>query len=193
MSQGASLVCSAFLTLGQSGEPMSHLGLQLAQLNRQDHLHSKIPRNIKLSPFLIVGQYSPHPPCWNLWHTFVPKMLVRIDCTVPKLMLTSLAMLHISHLLSYIARVCTTLTFSSVVASLGQPDRPSFSMLSLPLYCPFYHCAIRKRLLPKVYNYLPLFIYLDILYVLFRIKDHSMANFHTPLFTSAFLISVDLY
>ena len=114
-------------------------------------------------------------------------MLVRIDCTVPKLMLTSLAMLHISHLLSYIARVCTTLTFSSVVASLGQPDRPSSSMLSLPLYCPFYHCAIRKRLLPKVYNYLPLFIYLDILYVLFRIKDHSMANFHTPLYNFCFL------
>ena len=53
---------------------------------------------------------------------------------------TSLAMLRRSCLLSHIIRVCTTMTFSSVVASLRQPDCPSSSTLSLPLYCPFFHC-----------------------------------------------------
>ena len=40
-NQSASVVSSAFLTLGQSGEPMYHLGLQLARENRWDHLHSE--------------------------------------------------------------------------------------------------------------------------------------------------------
>ena len=43
---------------------------------------------------------------------------------------TSLAMLRRSRPLSHIARVCKTLTFSSAVASLGLPDRPSYSTLS---------------------------------------------------------------
>ena len=63
----------------------------------------------------------------------IPKMSVRISCTAPKIMPTSLAMLRRSCLLSHITRVCTTLTFSSVVASLGRPNPPSSSTLSLPL------------------------------------------------------------
>ena len=51
-------------------------------------------------------------------------MLVRIDGTAPKLMPTSLTMFRRSRLLSHITRVCMTLIFSSVVASLGL-DHPS--------------------------------------------------------------------
>ena len=29
----------------------------------------EIPKNIEPSPFLIIGQHSGHPSCWNLWHT----------------------------------------------------------------------------------------------------------------------------
>ena len=90
----------------------------------------KMPRNIKLSPFLIIGQHSRT----HLAETFdIPKMLVRIDCTPPKVMHTSLAMHCRSHLLSHITRVCTTLKFTSVVASLGRPDRQSSSTHSLSL------------------------------------------------------------
>ena len=71
VSQGASIVCSAFLNLGQSGEAMSHLGLQLArQIARIIFIaRHEIPRNIKPSPFLIIGQHLRHPSCLNLWHT----------------------------------------------------------------------------------------------------------------------------
>ena len=104
-------------------------------IGRQD-----IPRNIEPSPFLIIGQHSWHPSC----RTFdIPKMSVRINCTAPKLMLTSLAMLRRSHLLSHITWVCTTLTFSSVVAYFGWQDYPSSSMLSLPLLnsaAQFFNC-----------------------------------------------------
>ena len=62
---------------------------------------------------------------------------------------TSLAMLLRSLLLSHITRVCSILLFSSVA-------RPSFSLnaLSPPLKlcCPFFHCAIRWRLLPKSFQ-----------------------------------------
>ena len=52
----------------------------------------------------------------HLAETFdIPKILVRIDSTAPKLMPTSLAMLRRWPLLSHITRVCTTLTFSSAV------------------------------------------------------------------------------
>ena len=46
----------------------------------------------------------------------IPKMSVRIDFTVPKLMPTSLAMLGSSRIVSHTTRVCTTLIFSSAVA-----------------------------------------------------------------------------
>ena len=80
-------------------------------------------------------------------------MSVRIDCTVPKLMSTSLARLPRSRLLSHITRVCMTLTFSSALESLGRPDRPSSSTLSPPLKlcCPFFNCTLR-RLLPKGFH-----------------------------------------
>ena len=85
--------------------------------------------------------------------TFLRCRLVRIDCTAPKLMPTSLAMIRRSRLLSHITRVCTTLTFSSSVASLGRPDGPSSQTFSFSVffYCPFIHCAtcIRWSLLPK--------------------------------------------
>ena len=48
-------------------------------------------------------------------------------------MTSLLAMLRMSQLLSHISRVCTTLTFSSAVASFSQPFCPSNSTLSLPL------------------------------------------------------------
>ena len=81
------------------------------------------------------------------------RSLVRIDCTASNLIPTSLAMLSRTRLLSNITRVCTALTFSSVVASLGRPDRPSFSTPSphLKLCCPFFHCTI-MRLLPKGFH-----------------------------------------
>ena len=57
VGQGDSIVCSAFLTLIQSDEFMSHLELQLARriavvicIAKQE-----IPRNIEPSPFLIIG------------------------------------------------------------------------------------------------------------------------------------------
>ena len=90
----------------------------------------EIPRNIKPCSFLIIGQHSRHPSCKNFDR---PKMSVRIDYTVPKLIPTSLVMLRRSHLLSHITGVCTALTFSSEVASLERPDRPSSSTLSLTL------------------------------------------------------------
>ena len=79
-------------------------------------------------------------------------MLNRIDCTAPKLMPTSLAMLRRSPLLSHISSMCTTLTFLSAVASLGQPDRPSSSTISLPLLnsaAYSFNCAIGRRQDPK--------------------------------------------
>ena len=109
----------------------------------------EIPRNIELSPFLIVNISGTH-----LAETFdIPKMSVWIDCTAPKLTPTSLPMLYRSRLLSNITRECTTLTFPSAVASLGRPDRPSSSTFSPPLKlcCPFFHCAIR-RLLPRSFH-----------------------------------------
>ena len=74
-------------------------------------------------------------------------MPVRTDCIAPKLMPTSLSMLHRSRLLSHITRVCMTLTFSSAMVSLflGRPDCPSSSTLSLHplrLCCPCFYCAI---------------------------------------------------
>ena len=43
----------------------------------------------------------------------------------------SLAVLRRSRLLSHITRLCTTLTFSSVMAAFGRPDRPSSPTLYL--------------------------------------------------------------
>ena len=47
MSRDDSIVCSAYLTLGQSGIPRPDLQLQLARKNRRDHLHSETPDNEK--------------------------------------------------------------------------------------------------------------------------------------------------
>ena len=83
----------------------------------------------------------------DLAKTFgIPKMSIKIDCTVPNLMPTSLAMLCKSHLLSHITRVCTTLTFSSAMASLGRPDRPSSSTFSLPplKLCAHFFTVLRR-------------------------------------------------
>ena len=93
------------------------------------------------------------------WSTFaaliLPKLLTYLRCrlcTAPKRMPTSLV--HMSRLLSHITRVCTTLTVSSVMASLVWLSSSTLS-LSLPpphkICCPFY-CAIRRRLLPKGFN-----------------------------------------
>ena len=80
----------------------------------------KIPRNIKPSPFLF-NISSIHPA-----KTFVkPKMSVRIYCTAPKRMHTSLAMLRRSRHFSHIFRDCRTFTFLSAVLSLGRPDYPN--------------------------------------------------------------------
>ena len=106
--------------------------------------------NIEPSPFLIIGQHLRHPS----YDTFdIPKMSVRIDCTAPKLMPTSLAMLRRSRLLSHINSACTTMTFSSVVASLGHLSIILNALSpSLKLGCPFFHCAIRRRLLPNGFH-----------------------------------------
>ena len=48
----------------------------------------EIPRNIKPSPFLIISQHSRRPSCLTFE---LPKMVVRIDYTAPKLMPTSLS------------------------------------------------------------------------------------------------------
>ena len=67
----------------------------------------------------------------------------------------SLAIHPRSRLLSPLTRVYTTMTFSSAVAYLGNPDRPSSSTLSLPFLnsaVHFYHCAIGRRLLPKGFH-----------------------------------------
>ena len=64
-------------------------------------------------------------------------------------------MLRRSRFLSHITRACTTLTFSSVGASLWRPDRSSSSTLSFPPLkrcCLFIQCAIRRRLLPKGFH-----------------------------------------
>ena len=51
-------------------------------------------------------------------------LLVSRDCCVAS---------QVSTPITHNLRVCTFLTFSSVVVSLGRPDRPSSSTLSLPL------------------------------------------------------------
>ena len=110
-----------------------------------------IPRNIEPIPFLIIGQHLRHP----FAQTFdIPKISVRIDCTAPKLMPTSLAICGRSRLLSHITRVFTTLIFLSAVASLRRLDHTSSSVLSFPLkLCsPCFQCAIRRRLLPMGFN-----------------------------------------
>ena len=87
----------------------------------------------------------------------IPKMSVRIDWTAPKLMPTSLAISRRFRLLSHMTRLCTTSTFSSVVASLGS-HRPFIIFNALPpppllkFSSPFLHCAIRRRLLPKGFH-----------------------------------------
>ena len=96
----------------------------------------QIPRNIEPSPFLITGHHSLD----HLAKTIdIPKMSVRFDCTAPKIMATSLPLLCMSRLLSHIIMVCTTMTFLSAVASLGQSDHRSPSMLSLSLLNPAAH------------------------------------------------------
>ena len=103
----------------------------------------EIPRNIEPSPFLSLFNIRRT----HLVETFdIPKMSVRIDCTAPKLMPTSLAMVRRSRLLSHMTEVCTTLTFSSAVASLGRPDRSSSTLPPPPLKLCwlFFHCAIKR-------------------------------------------------
>ena len=84
-------------------------------------------------------------------------MSVWIDCTALKFMPTSLAMLCRS-------RLHITITHNQGVHDLdicisagafGRPDLPSSSTLSLPLLNSadyFFHCAIRRRLLPKGFH-----------------------------------------
>ena len=115
MRQDASIVCSVFLTLGQSAEPMPHLLGKIAGIIFT--ARQKIHRTIKPSPYLIIGHQSRHPSCQNF---DIPKMSVMINCTASKGTPTSLAMLCKSRLLSHITRGCMTMTFSSVVASLGR-------------------------------------------------------------------------
>ena len=118
-------------------------------------------------------------------------MSVRIDCTAPKHMPTLLTMLCSSRLLSHLTRVCTTVTFSSAVAPLVRPDRPSSSS-SFKLCCPFFHCAIRRRLLSKGFhevfmNFLGRHSFLR--EVLDKCSDFKFLHFanvsHPPLFISA--------
>ena len=80
---------------------------------------------------------------------------VRIICTAPKFMPTSLAIIRKSRLLSHIIRLCTISTFSSVVAALGRPGLSSSSMLSLPRLnsaAHFFHRVIRRRLILKCFH-----------------------------------------
>ena len=85
----------------------------------------------------------------------IPKISVRIVCTAPKLMPTSLAILRKSHLLSHISRLCTISTYSSVVASLGRSDLSSSSIFFLPRLnsaAHFYSPCYRRRLIPKCFH-----------------------------------------
>ena len=77
-----------------------------------------------------------------------------IDCTAPKDIPILLAMFCRFPLLSHMTRVCTTLTFSSAVASLGWPDRPSSSTLSLRLLNSAAHFSLcyKKNLLPNTFH-----------------------------------------
>ena len=63
-------------------------------------------------------------------------------------------------LLSHMIRLCTSTKFSSVVASLGCPDCSQSSTLFLPpspkSSSPFLHYAVRRRLIPKGFNEVPL-------------------------------------
>ena len=60
---------------------------------------------------------------------------------------TSLAMLRRSRLLSHITRVCTTLERKTV-------HHPQRSTPPLKLCCPFFHCAISRRLHDVLMNFL---------------------------------------
>ena len=109
----------------------------------------ELSRNIEPSPFLIIGQHSLHPFCQNL---DIPDMSVRIYCTGPLFMPTSLAMIRRSRLLSHITRVCKT---NNIFISGGISGAAIIlNTLSPPLKlcCPFFHCAIR-RLLPEGFHH----------------------------------------
>ena len=104
-------------------------------------VRQEIPRNIKRSPFLIIGHHLRHPHLSE-------KMSVRIDCY--------------AHFASYASQVSTPITHyqgvhdrdSFISGGIFGTARPPiiFNALSLPLKlcCPFCHCAIR-RLLPKAF------------------------------------------
>ena len=121
----------------------------------------------------------------------MPKMLVRINCTAPKLMPTSLALLRRSCLLhvSHITRMCATLTFSSAVASLGRPDRPSSSLLSLPLLK-----NLEKRILQKQREPIYTKTADSVLLSLFMRTNGKCNNYHAPSTgLSGILLSVRTY
>ena len=124
--------------------PLSYDFLASIHLHNMHHAHVSswvTTRSIKLlgsssqwdRRYLAISSWvlfwsSVNIPGTHFAETFdIHKMPVRNNCTAPKLMPTSLTMLHRSCLLSHIARVCTTLTFSSVVAS---PHTPSLPLLN---------------------------------------------------------------
>ena len=74
-------------------------------------------------------------------------MSVSVDCTAPKHIPTSLAMLRRSRLLSHITRVCTIFTFLSVVAYWCSQTVHILNALSSPLKlcCPFFSLCYKKE------------------------------------------------
>ena len=126
MSQGASIACFAFSTLGQSDEPITTRSIKsLGSSSYRDRRYLEISSRHRIWSLVnILGTHLPE--------TFdIPKISVKIVCTAPKRMPTSLAILRKSRHLSHITRLWTMSTFSSMVASLGRPDLSSSSMPSL--------------------------------------------------------------
>ena len=91
----------------------------------------------------------------HLAETFdIPKISVRIDCTDQKLMPTSLAMLRGTRLLLRNQGVHYLDIFISgdIFGAAGLSIILNALSPPLKLCCPFLHCAIRKRLLPKGFH-----------------------------------------
>ena len=84
----------------------------------------------------------------------IPKMSVRIDCTAPKLMPTSLAMLRSSHLLSHITRGAWPWHFHQLwhLWSSQTVHHPQRSLSPLKLCCPFFHCALGRIFLSRGFH-----------------------------------------
>ena len=135
LSQGASIVCSAFLTVGQSGETTSNLGYN--SLNKIAGIifiaRPEIPRNIEPSPFLFAAP-------------ILQKHLTYLRCRLGLIILPH----NFAHFVSYVLQVSSPITHNLGVhdhdifisGGIYRATRPSIitNALSLPLqlWYPFF-------------------------------------------------------